>query len=94
MTYALDTTGLAAGNLVTGETHSVSPALLSNFGYIFPTNGPFFGNNLQVTYTPLTLAQMQAKAFFDLYVTFENNRSRKVNSIYGLTSEEYGETKD
>ena len=52
MTYALDTTGLAAGNLVTGETHSVSPALLSNFGYIFPTNGPFFGNNLQVTYTP------------------------------------------
>lgn len=52
MTYALDTTGLSAANLVTGETHVVTPAILSNFGYIILSHGPFFGQNLYVTYTP------------------------------------------
>ena len=52
MTYALDTTGLSANNLVTGETHSVTPAILSNFGYVILSHGPFFGQNLNVIYTP------------------------------------------
>lgn len=52
MAYSLDTTGLAPSNYVAIETHLVTPQSLANYAYILLNHGPFFGNNLQVTYTP------------------------------------------
>lgn len=52
MTYSLDTTGLAPSNYVAIETHLVTPQSLANYAYVLLNHGPFFGNNLQVIYTP------------------------------------------
>ena len=52
MNFSLDTTGQAASNYVASELHTVTPQSLANFGYIFLNNGPFFGRNLKVIYTP------------------------------------------
>ena len=51
-TYALDTTGLSVNNVVSGESHPVTPALLANFGALFLNYGPFFGRGFSIIYTP------------------------------------------
>ena len=55
MSYSLDTTGLSASNFVAAESHTITPTLLATFGYLFLNQGPFFGHNLSIIYTP-TLA--------------------------------------
>ena len=52
MSFSLDTTGQSASNFVAAEVHAITPALLANFGYLFLNQGPFFGLNLTITYTP------------------------------------------
>jgi hypothetical protein len=70
MTYALDTTGLSANNLVTGETHTLTPAVLATFGYVILNNGPFFGRNLSVVYTPSGGSPITMVAGVDYTTTF------------------------
>jgi hypothetical protein len=38
---------------------------------------------------PYDLAHMQSEKFYDLYVIFENNKQKRVNSTYELTGEDY-----
>jgi hypothetical protein len=38
---------------------------------------------------PYDLAHMQSEKFYDLYVVFENNKQKRVSTIYELTGENY-----
>lgn len=51
-----------------------------SYGYSYYNN-----NNRKA----LTIEQMQQQPLFDLVVTFENGKERKVNSLYQFTQEEY-----
>ena len=50
MTYLFDPTGAASTNLVTSETQN-TVKVYQNVYLIIPDNGPFYSNNLVVTYT-------------------------------------------
>lgn len=56
------------------------------------TNRGLYGYGYGRQDPPKDLAYMQSQKFYDLYVVFENNKQRKVNSISALTSENYTES--
>ena len=71
MSLLLDTTGVAPINLVSNEIHPVTPQALANFGYIFLTQGPFFGGGLSVSYTPAGGSPVALTLGIDYQVAFE-----------------------
>lgn len=52
MSLSLDTTGTAANNRVHGEQIPVTPASLATFGCLYLQEGPFFGSDFAISYTP------------------------------------------
>ena len=52
MPLQLDTTGLASANRINGEQLAVTPQSLATFGCLYLSNGPFFGKNFAISYTP------------------------------------------
>ena len=52
-TYALDSSGAASANFISGETTTVNTLNQVSDTYVFPTAGPFFENGLIVNYTPV-----------------------------------------
>ncbi len=50
VTYPLDVTGVAATNLVSGETQTVPSYLFNMFSYVIPEYCPFYSNGLILEY--------------------------------------------
>lgn len=52
MSLSLDTSGSQVANYVQAESQNITPGSLGNFGLIYLQNGPFFGKNCVVKFTP------------------------------------------
>ena len=85
VSYPLDTTGLAATNLVKGEMHSLTEVNAATYRIIIPTFSPFYLHNLKLSHVSLTGEVTPLDEGTDFYCTLPYMAAQRSTgqAVYG-----------